>query len=136
VLGSDRKQFQLGGHSALAHGLQDPPRKTLFDRLHDTRRIAFLRFADQQMDGIGHDDVAYDHEAITLPDFFEHREEQIATLRAGQPSLPMITTASDEMQFIRALVASGMAGHKASLLVAAKKSCDCRPRRPPPLQKT
>ena len=73
---------------------------------------------------VGHGDIAYDHEAITLPDFFEYGEEQIAPLRARQPGLPMITTASDEMQLIAAVVAAGMVGHRASLMVAPKKSCD------------
>ena len=79
---------------------------------------------------IGHNDVAYDHKAITPANFFEHCEEQIASLRASQPGLPAITTTGDEMQFIRAVVAPGMVGHQASLLMAAKKSCDIRPRHP------
>jgi hypothetical protein len=52
VLRADRKQFLLGGHSALAHRLQDATRETLFDRLHDPGRIAFLRRADQEMNVI------------------------------------------------------------------------------------
>jgi len=73
---------------------------------------------------IGHDNVAHDHEAIALTDFLEYRQKQIATLGARKPRLAMITTASDEMQLIRAVVAPGMVGHTASLLVPAKKSCD------------
>jgi hypothetical protein len=79
------------------------------------------------MNVIGHDDVAYDHEAITLADFFEHCEEQIASLRTSEPALPVITTTSDEVQLVGAIKAPGMLGHSASLLVAAKKSCDIRP---------
>ena len=79
---------------------------------------------------IGHDDVAYDHEAITLADCFEHDQKQIATLRAVQPGLPAITTAGDEMQLIGAVTAPGMVRHRPSLLVPAAKSCDRRPRRP------
>ena len=73
---------------------------------------------------IGHDDVAHGHKSIARADFLEHGEEEVTPLRAGQPGLPMITTASDEMQLIRAVVAPGMVGHTASLLVPAKKSCD------------
>ena len=93
----------------------------MFDRLHHPRRIAFLGFADQEMNVIGHDDIAYDHEIITLADFLEPGQKQIAPLRARQPSLPMITTTRDEMQLLRAVITPGMVGHKASLLVPAKK---------------
>src|ERR1700676_1849951 len=50
--------------------------------------------------------------------------------------MPMITTTSDEMQLIGAVIAPGMVGHEASLLVRAKKSCDRRPRRRHFYQKT
>jgi hypothetical protein len=129
MLGADRKQFQLGGHSVLAYGFQDATREALFDRLHDARWIAFLRFADQEMNVIRHHDIAYDHETVALADFFEDGEKQIAPPWARPPGLPVITAASDEMQLIRAVVASGMVGHQGSLLVPAKKSCDIRPRR-------
>ncbi len=85
---------------------------------------------------LGHDDVAYHHKATTLPDFFKDGKKQIAPLRAGQPGLPMITAASDEMPLIRAVVAPEMLGHTASLFVAEKKSCDIRPCKFPPLHKT
>jgi hypothetical protein len=79
---------------------------------------------DQEMNVIGHDDVAHGHKSIARADFLEHGEEEVTPLRAGQPGLPMITTASDEMQLFGAVVASGMVGHQASLLVVAKQSCD------------
>lgn len=96
-------------------------REALFNRLHDPGGIAFLRLADQKMNVIGHDDVAHGHKAIARADFFKHRQKQIATLLARQPGLPMVTTAGDEAQLFGAVVASGMVGHQASLLVVAKK---------------
>jgi len=62
-----------------------------------------------------------DDEAITPADFLEHCQEQIPTLRARQPSLPTVTTASDEMQFIDAVIALRMIGHRGSLLVDAEE---------------
>jgi len=79
------------------------------------------------MNVLGHDHVAYNHETITLADFFKHGQKQIPPLRARQPTLPMITTAGDEMQVIAAVVPLGMVGHQASLLVPTKKRCDARP---------
>jgi hypothetical protein len=66
------------------------------------------------MNVIRHGHVAYDHEAIALADFLEPCQKQIAPLRASQPGLPMITTASHEMKVIRAVIAPGMVGHQAS----------------------
>jgi hypothetical protein len=76
------------------------------------------------MNVVGLDDVAYDHELITPADCFEHGQKQIAPLRARQPRWAMVTTAGDEVQFLGAVVALGMVGHQASLLVAVKKRCD------------
>ena len=44
--------------------------------------------------------------------------------------ITLITTASDEMQFLRPAISLGMFRHGASLLASAKKSCDVRPRSP------
>src|SRR5580704_13053922 len=49
------------------------------------------------------------------------RQKPIAPLRASQPTLPMITTASNEMQLFRAVIAPGMVGHQGRLLFPAKK---------------
>ena len=74
-----------------------------------------------QMNVLRHDHIAHNHEAITLAHGFEHNQEQIAPSRTRQPGLPMITTAGDEMQFIRAVVTPRMVRHQASLLLFAKK---------------
>ena len=74
--------------------------------------------------GIGMADAG---EPIALPDLLEHAQKQIAPLWACQPGLAMITAASDEMQFVGAVVAPGMVGHQTSLLAVAEKSCDIRP---------
>jgi hypothetical protein len=47
----------------------------LFDGLHHPRWISLFRFADQEMNVIGHGDVADDHEVITLANFFEHSQK-------------------------------------------------------------
>jgi hypothetical protein len=93
----------------------------MLDCLHYPRRIAFLRLTDQEMNVVRHGDVAYDYEAITLAHFLEHCQKQIPTLRARQPALPMVATASDEMQVIGAVMALGMVGHTASLLVPTEE---------------
>jgi hypothetical protein len=66
----------------------------------------------------------------TQPGLLEHRQKQIAPLRAKKPRLPLIATAIDEMKFLRSVIAPGMFRHGASLLAGATKSRDVRPRRP------
>jgi hypothetical protein len=122
VLGAERKQFPLRGHAALAQGLQDTTREALFDGLHDPRGIALLRFADEEMNVIGHGDVhlrPQSHNAGGL--VRTHGQKPIASLWARQPGLPMVTAAGDEVQLLGAVVALGMVRHQASLLVAVKK---------------
>jgi hypothetical protein len=110
--------------TTLLHLIEITRRLALFDRLHYPRWVALLRLADQEMNVIGHGDVAYDHKTITPADCFEHHQKQIAPLPARQPGSSMITTAGDEMQLIGAVIAPGMVGHRASLMAAAETSCD------------
>jgi hypothetical protein len=65
-----------------------------------------------------------DDKAISLSHLFEHREEQIAPLRRGQPRLAMVATAIYKMQVVGPVIARGMIGHSASLGMLARKSCD------------
>jgi hypothetical protein len=88
------------------------------------------------MNVIRHYHITYDHEAIALPDFLEHGKKKIAPPRTRQPRLAMITTASDEVQLIGAVITPGMVGHKASLLVCAKKNLGRLTAPFPPLQRT
>jgi hypothetical protein len=64
---------------------------------------------------LGHHHVSDHHKAVTLAHLFQHSQKQIAALRAGQPGLPMIATAVDEMKVARSVVARRMAGHRRTL---------------------
>ncbi len=44
----------------------------LFHYFHHYRRIAFLRLADEEMNVLGHHDVADDYKAISLPHLFQN----------------------------------------------------------------
>jgi hypothetical protein len=79
VFGLDRKVL-LCSNSASANRLQNAARESLFDRLHHPRWIPLFRFADQQMNVVGHNDVADHHKAVTLADLLEHYKKKIAML--------------------------------------------------------
>lgn len=84
---------------------QNTSRKSKLKRLHHGRRILLLRFADQQVNVFGHDDVTNDHELVAFAHALQHRQEQVATARRGEKGLSSITTAGDEVQVSGAVVA-------------------------------
>jgi hypothetical protein len=53
---------------------------------------------DEQVKVFGHDHVSQDDKAITHPRLFQHVQEEIAPPRAVEPTMPLITAASDEVQ--------------------------------------
>lgn len=61
-------------------------REALFQYLHDSRRISTLRFADQQMEMCGHDDVTDDHEVVAAANLFESLQEQAADVGGADNS--------------------------------------------------
>jgi len=57
----------------------------LLYQLHHFGWILLLRFADQQMKVLGHDNVSQHHETTALARFFQDAQEQIATTSGIQP---------------------------------------------------
>ncbi len=82
---------------------------TLFQYLHHCGRIANFWFADQKVDVLRHDDIAYDDETVALAGLFQDRKEMIATNDGAEPGHSPITRTRDKVQVIRA-VAAGKAG--------------------------
>ncbi len=54
--------------------------KPLLEHLHDSRRIAFRRFANKQVDMLRHYDIPSDNKFVALTDLFKHGEKQISTI--------------------------------------------------------
>ena len=84
---------------------QDAPRKTWLERLHYGRRIFLLRFADEQVNVLGHNHVADHHEGIAPAYLLEHFEKKIAAARRAQQGLSATATPGDKMQAAGAVVA-------------------------------
>jgi len=83
---------------------QKPAGKALLDRLHHLRRIAALRFGQQQVYVLRHDDIADYRKVISPPNLFDHFEQQIAGLRSGEKRFSLVATGGDEVGVSRAVV--------------------------------
>ena len=55
--------------------------ESLLDNFHYGGRIARIRFGDQEVKVLGHDDVADHHKSIFLPCTFQNAQEEIAARR-------------------------------------------------------
>jgi hypothetical protein len=67
-----------------AEPAQKPARKALLNRLHHLRRIATLRFTQQQVQVLGHDHIPGHYKAIPSPDTSKNFQQQVAMLRLSE----------------------------------------------------
>jgi hypothetical protein len=86
-------------------------REALFHDLHDLGGVAYLRFADQQVKVLGHDDRTEDHEAIPFSGMLKDAQEQVATQWSAEPRLSAVTAAGDEMDVSGAVISFQPFGH-------------------------
>jgi hypothetical protein len=91
-------------------------RISLFYHLHSFRRIADLRFTDEQMKVFRHDHVAEHYKPISTTSFVENAKELIAALRSTEPALSLVTTAGDVVEVSGMIVAFQALRHGAMLL--------------------
>src|SRR5271154_7584030 len=75
---------------------QNAARETEFESLHNRRRILVLRFTDQKVDVLGHDDVSDHDELVAAAHLLQHGEKELATEGCAQQWLPPIATAGDD----------------------------------------
>lgn len=62
----------------LAQTRQQTACKALLDRLHHDRRIAPLRFAEQQMHVFGHHHISGQHKVVAPPHLLQNLYKQVA----------------------------------------------------------
>src|SRR5216684_2014166 len=105
------EQAGLGWVASSPRLSQYAARKAKFERLHYCRRSLYLRFADQEVNVLGHDHVTDDHELIARAHLLQHSEQQVATVRRAEQRLLPITTTSDEMQVSSGVEAFQFPGH-------------------------
>ncbi len=94
-----------------------PPRDTLFQGFQRLRQRAALRFVEQQMHVLWHDDVSVDAQLIGLPDSFERGDKGCPCLLACQLRLTSKTAEREEVNLPCLLEAFQSPGHRERLAV-------------------
>ena len=77
------------------------------------RGRAPLRFADEQVEVFGHDDVSQNYDAVAASYLFEHGQKKIAVWNRRQERLAMETATGDEVEMAGAVIAMKRSGHEA-----------------------
>jgi hypothetical protein len=78
--------------------------------MHD-RRIATLRFAEEEVHVLGHHHVTDNDKTIAAADLLQHFQKEITILPATQQRASLITTGSDKVQISGAVVTMESVGH-------------------------
>jgi len=93
--------------------------EALFEGRHYDRRIAALRFAEEEVDVFGHDHVAHYDEAMALANLLQHLEKQITATGSAEKRPPLVTTGGDEVEISGPVVTVEMGGHSRVVACAA-----------------
>ena len=91
--------------------------KSLLDDFHDDGRIAHIRFGDQEVKVLGHDDIADHHKSIFLPCTLQNAQEEIAARVGPQLGPPLVAATGYEMEIVPAVPAFQTFRHTLSLVV-------------------
>jgi hypothetical protein len=120
-------EFQLGNR-CLSSLCSQGSRDALFQRLHYAGRISDGGLADQQMDVVGHDDVAEKGEVVAVAHLSENSQKEVASPGHGEQRLPTITTASNEVKLSEAVAAfEAVFAHDLTLALFAKAAKSAAP---------
>jgi hypothetical protein len=91
-------KMELLSGSSCANSAPQPARDALLQYLYDDGRISFGRFAQQQMDVLGHDDVTNHCELVVSSDFREDDQEDVSRACRFQEWQSSVTAEGDEMK--------------------------------------
>jgi hypothetical protein len=114
--------------------VQNLPRESLLHDLHNCRRRSAFRLAEEQVDVVGHYNVADHNKLAALSGILKDLQKQIAPMRTCQPRLAMVTATGEKVEIIVARVALEAGGHFFNLFEgqprgmerSKTKSCDVR----------
>src|ERR1019366_4161357 len=73
-------------------------RKGQLKKMHGVGQSVWSRFADQQMNVFGHDDITVNAHPETQPHAFEAFEKKTISVRRRELAVPLITTEGEEMR--------------------------------------
>jgi hypothetical protein len=107
--GAPESELMRGGSSA--NSAAQAAGDALLEYLHHEGGIAFPGLADQNVDVLGHHDVADDRELIAVPHFVEDDKENVAGVRASKKPKSALTTEGNEVEVPEAVAAFEVFGH-------------------------
>jgi hypothetical protein len=81
-------------------------REALLDDLHDGGEELVLRFRDEEMDVVRHDDIAVDLELVFCAGLFEDFEEGVSGLWSSEDGAVTETTEGDEVEVSGLLISN------------------------------
>jgi hypothetical protein len=84
----------------------------LLQHLHDIGRSPLGGFADEQVNVVGHDDVARERESVAVAHLAQNLHEQILRTRRGKQGQPPVAAAGDEVEVAQSVPASQSFGHR------------------------
>ena len=98
--------------------------ESLLDDFHYDGRIAHIRFGNQEVKVLGHDDVADHHKSIFLPCTLQNALEEIAPRGTAKLWMALITTAGYEVQIVPTIPALQTSRHAPKVLGSDLSVCD------------
>ena len=96
--------------------------ESLLDDFHYHGRIAHIRFGDQEVKVLGHDDVADHHKSIFLPCTLQNPQQEIAARAGSQLGPPLVAATGYEMEIVPAVPPFQTFRHTPSLVVGQMRS--------------
>ena len=97
---------ELYRRRGLARLAPQAARHSLFQDLHNARRIALGRLTDEQVDVIGHHDVTHKRESVAVTHLSRNFHKQILRARGGKQGQTPVTTACDEVKMAQSVPAT------------------------------
>jgi hypothetical protein len=105
------RKLELSGGGLPSRLASQAARHALFQDLQDGGRSPHAGFADEQMNVVGHDNVAHQGKPVAIAHFSQNLHKQIPRVRRGQQGQSPIATEGDEMEMALSIPAMESSRH-------------------------
>jgi hypothetical protein len=99
------RKFQLQGGCPPSRLAAQAARHALLQDLHDCGRGPLGGFAEEQVNVVGHDNVARERESVAVAHFAQNLCKQILRPRRGKQGQSSVATAGDEVKVVQSVSA-------------------------------
>jgi hypothetical protein len=109
IVAADKRQTKLSSRVALLAA--QTARNALLQDLNHSGRRAFCWLADEQVDVLGHDDVAYKKVSVAVARLAKNLNKRISSANRAQKREAPIASECDEMKIAASLMANEFVSH-------------------------